>query len=160
MHEKVFPSCPRMALPMKGTGRVFLSDVLRGEPLAFESTKTLHDHLRDICDDDVVYEDDLTIAYIHRTADHGSTTHWTHKIAIALKAHVPTLLDLDVSDARETGALLRAIQAVAYKLNLFETGFEIRADILPPLQRKGYLEISVRSGKQPDDALAQVAATE
>jgi hypothetical protein len=149
-----------MALPMKGTGRVFLSDVLRGEPLAFESTKTLHDHLRDICDDDVVYEDDLTIAYIHRTADHGSTTHWTHKIAIALKAHVPTLLDLDVSDARETGALLRAIQAVAYKLNLFETGFEIRADILPPLQRKGYLEISVRSGKQPDDALAQVAATE
>ncbi len=132
---------------MKNTGRVFLSDVLRGEPLAFESTKTLDDHLSKIDAADIVYEDEHTVAYIHRDDVADPDTHWALKVAIALKKHVPTLLDLDVCDGHSTAALLRAIQAVAFKLHLYDKGFEIRSDVLPPLQRKGFLEIKVRSGK-------------
>ena len=60
---------------------------------------------------------------------------------------MPTLLDLDIVDVRTTAALLRAIQAVAFKFKLYEQGFEIRSDVLPPLQRKGFLEFKLRSGK-------------
>lgn len=132
---------------MKDTGRVYLSHVLNGDQLAFESTKTLDDHLEKIDRNDIVYEDDHAVAYVQHDADAGSQTHWSLKVAIALKGHVPTLLDLDVVDVRATAALQRAIQAVAFKFKLYEQGFEIRSDVLPPLQRKGFLEFKVRSGK-------------
>ncbi len=132
---------------MKNTGRVYLSHVLNGDPIEFDSTKTLDDHLEKIDRDDIVYEDDHAVAYLQHDADAGSDTHWQLKIAIALKGHVPTLLDLDIVDVRTTAALLRAIQAVAFKFKLYEQGFEIRSDVLPPLQRKGFLEFKLRSGK-------------
>lgn len=132
---------------MKNTGRVYLSHVLSGEPVEFESTKTLDDHLDKIDRDDIVYEDEHAVAYLQHDADVDSQTHWSVKVAIALKGHVPTLLDLDVVDVRTTAALLRAIQAVAFKLKLYDKGFEIRSDVLPPLQRKGFLEFKLRSGK-------------
>jgi hypothetical protein len=132
---------------MKSTGRVFVSHVLRGEPVAFEATKTLDDHLKKIDAEDVLYEDQHVVAYRQHDGDTGSNTGWAEKIAIALKSHVPTLLDLDAGDQRSAAALLRAIQAVAFKLKLYEKGFEIRTDVLPPLQRNGFLEIKVRSGK-------------
>jgi hypothetical protein len=133
---------------VKHNGRVFISDVLNGEPLEFESTKSLDDHLTKIDRADIVYEDEHTVAYVHDETDPGSTTKWTQHVAIALKDHVPTLLDLDVGDGRSTTALLRAIQALAFKFKLYEQGFEIRCDVLPPMQRKGYLELKVRTGKQ------------
>ena len=132
---------------MKNTGREYLSHVLSGGPIEFASTKTLDDHLDKLDRNDVVYEDDHAIAYLQHDADAGSDTHWLLKVAIALKGHVPTLLDLDIVDVRATAALLRAIQAVAFKFKLYEQGFEIRSDVLPPLQRKGFLEFKLRSGK-------------
>lgn len=136
------------AWAVKQNGRVFVSHVLRGEPLSFESTKTLDDHLAKLNHGDVVYEDAHAIAYVQHDDDPGSNTHWTQRFAVALKDHVPTLLDLDVGDGHSTAALLRAIQAVAFKFKLYEEGFEIRCDVLPPLQRKGFLEIKLRTGKQ------------
>ena len=132
---------------MKNTGRVYLSHVLNGDQLEFESTKTLDDHLDKIDRNDIVYEDDHAVAYLQHESDVGSETHWSLKVAIALKGHVPTLLDLDIVDVRMTAAILRAIQAVAFRFKLYEQGFEIRSDVLPPLQRKGFLEFKVRSGK-------------
>src|SRR5450631_2179736 len=108
---------------MKRSGRIFLSEVLRGEPVAFESTKTLDDHLERVPETDIVYEDEHTVAYVHRDADAGSDTAWALKVTVALRKHIPTLLDLDVCDQRSTGALLRAIQAVAYKFQLYDKGF-------------------------------------
>lgn len=135
---------------MKTTGRVFLSNILRGEPIVFEAAKTLDEHLEKVDRDEIVYEDEHVVAYLQRDDDAGSTSGWTHRVVIALRAHVPTLLDLDACDGRSTGALLRAIQAVAFKLRLYDAGFEIRCDVLPPLQRKGFLELKVRSGKHPE----------
>jgi hypothetical protein len=136
-----------MSSPRKNTGRVYVSDVLRGEPIAFPATKTLEDHLEKLDPGDIVYEDHDVIAYVQDDHDTGSTTEWTTRVAIALKTHVPTLLDLDVADQKSTGALLRAIQAVAFKLKLYEKGFELRTDVLPPMQRRGFVEFKVRSGK-------------
>jgi hypothetical protein len=132
---------------MKDKGRVFISHVLRGAPVAFEAAKTLDDHLKKVDRDEIVYEDEHVVAYLQHDEDAGSNTGWTEKVAIALKSHVPTLLDLDVCDQRSAAALLRAIQVVALKLQLYEKGFEVRLDVLPPLQRKGFLELKLRSGK-------------
>jgi hypothetical protein len=140
-----------MANPRRDTGRVYVSDVLRGTPLDFPATKTLEDHLKKIDRDDIVYEDHDVIAYLQHDKDTGSTTEWDIKVAIALKTHVPTLLDIDVADHHSVGALLRAIQAVAFKLKLFEKGFDLRSDVLPPLQRRGYVEFKLRSGKHKND---------
>ncbi|MGP6190381.1 MAG: hypothetical protein ACLPSH_09945 [Vulcanimicrobiaceae bacterium] len=137
---------------MKHSGRVFVSQVLRGEPITFEAAKTLDDHLKKVDRDAIVYEDAHVVAYRQHDADVGSTVGWTEKVAIALKTHVPTLLDLDVGDHHSTAALLRAIQAVALKLELYDKGFEIRSDVLPPLQRKGFLEIKVRAGKRDEQS--------
>ncbi len=144
---------------MKNTGRVFVSEVLRGAPVDFEATKTLDDHLDKTDKSDIIYEDEHVVAYRQHDEDHGSTDGWTEKVAIALKTHVPTLLDLDVADHRSTTALLRAIQAVAFKLQLYDKGFEIRSDILPPQQRKGFLEIKVRSGKHKEKPAAAAPAS-
>jgi hypothetical protein len=145
---------------VKHTGRVFLSHVLLGEAPEFPSTKTLEEHLEKIAAVDVVYEDQHTVAYVQHDDDSGSTTKWDLRVAIALKDHVPTLLDLDVGDSHTaTVALLRAIQAVAFKLKLYDKGFEIRCDVLPPSQRKGYLEIKLRSGKHGGELLAAAPGT-
>lgn len=138
------------------TGRPYLSHVLREGSLHFASSASLEEHLQRVARDDIVYEDERTVAYLQHDDDPGSTTRWSRRIVIALRTHVPTLLDLDVASLHDTAALLRAVQAVAFKLKLYEEGFEIRADVMPPLQRKGFLEIKLRSGKKvpekPDDA--------
>jgi hypothetical protein len=111
---------------------------------------------------EVVYEDDLVVAFHQAEDDYDSPQHtWRTRVVIAPKNEMHTLMDLGVADEALTTALLHGIQQVALKLNLHKEGFEIRADVLPPYQQVGYLRFKVRAGKRdrsPEEKLEHEAA--
>lgn len=71
------------------------------------------------------------------------------RVTLLTKEFVPTLMDLTVADETLNARVLHAIQQVAYRLNLQEKGFEVRAHVLPPYRHRPGLAFAIRSGKPP-----------
>lgn len=95
---------------------------------------------------EVVYEDDHVIAFEENDDDReGTAQAGERRITIAPKKHIPSLMDIDISDQQVAIHLLYAIQQVAYKLGLYKTGFEVRADVLPPYQRRPHIRLKIRT---------------
>lgn len=133
------------------TEPVRLTDVLAVAPERWPKRvrhKTLRKKLRSK-GIEVVYEDDLVVAFHQVEDDFDSPQHtWRTRVVVAPKREVHTLMDLGVADEALTTALLHGIQQVALKLGLHKEGFEIRTDCLPPYQQVGYLRFKVRAGKR------------
>ena len=112
-------------------------------------------HFREAHKHAIVYEDDDVIAVDQGEVEHpdgSSPAVWERRILLAPKAHVESLLDLDVADGRTAVALLRGIQKVALKLGLEKHGFEIALDVMPPEQHCNLLKIKIRSGEKAQKA--------
>jgi hypothetical protein len=139
-----------------------VSDVLRGAPLEWPKRGTLHSLLKKLTGAEaesgaaleVVYEDDLVVAFHEVDPDEDAAHKWAVRVTVAPKHHRSTLLDLGIQDQQLTAALLNGVQQAALKLRLHETGFELFAGVLPPFQRNAYMTFHIRAGKheQPPQA--------
>jgi histidine triad (HIT) family protein len=96
--------------------------------------------------DEVVYEDDQVFAFQHRI-DPSREEWWETHVVIIPKRWVPTLLDLGVGDVKLWCAMVEGIQKVALKLGLYETGFQLRAGVLPPYQHTEHIHVHILAGK-------------
>jgi histidine triad (HIT) family protein len=96
--------------------------------------------------DEVVYEDDDVFAFRHRI--HEEDEHyWEIHVVVIPKKWIPTLLDMSLGDDHIWLKLLGAIQKIAFALKLYETGFKIRAGVLPPYQHTEHVHIHILAGK-------------
>ena len=58
-------------------------------------------------------------------------------------------MDLGVADEQLGAKILNGIQQAAFRLGLEKKGFEVRAHVYPPMQRRPELAFKIRSGKPP-----------
>jgi histidine triad (HIT) family protein len=101
-----------------------------------------------------VYETDEVVAF-RAPKGHRNKKYDQHLIVIP-KRHVETLLDLGPADASLANSLLEAIQAAASACGLDQSGFFVRANVLPPYQGTGHLHIHLLSGRREKKAKGQV----
>jgi diadenosine tetraphosphate (Ap4A) HIT family hydrolase len=138
-----------------GNGKVHLSDVVAKSPIQWP--KKAVDWEEAVRGAEIVYEDHHVVAFHETEDDPQESAREAGEVRITLmpKRHVQSLADLSVADEELNAALLFGIQQVAYKLDLQNKGFEVRAHVLPPYQHRPGLVYKIRSGKPPkktDDA--------
>jgi histidine triad (HIT) family protein len=96
--------------------------------------------------DEIVYQDDDVFAFRHRV--HEDLPHyWEFHVVVIPKRWVPTLLDMNLGDEGLWLKLIGAIQKIALANGLYETGFMIRAGVLPPFQHTEHVHIHILAGK-------------
>jgi histidine triad (HIT) family protein len=96
--------------------------------------------------DEIVYQDDDVFAFRHRV--HEDLPHyWEFHVVVIPKRWVPTLLDMTLGDEVIWLKLLGAIQKIAFANGLYESGFMIRAGVLPPYQHTEHVHIHILAGK-------------
>lgn len=133
----------------KSQGVISTVDVLRGEPITWPKPDGHFDILRYIQEvgASVIFEDSHVIAF---EVDDDEREHAIEpaerRITIAPKKRLASLLDLGVAEVQLSAHLLFALQQVAFQLNLQQTGFEVRCNVLPPYQRRPHLSLQVRTG--------------
>ena len=127
---------------------VQLTEVLRGGKVQWDKPKhrDVMEHIRSH-NPEIIYEDEHVIAYIDDEDSREEPAQAGEKrISISPKNSPPSLMDLDITDAKVATHLLFAIQQVTYKLGLYKTGFEIRANVLPPYQQNPFIKLKIRTG--------------
>jgi hypothetical protein len=132
----------------KPDGAISLCEVLNGGPVAWPNPSE-PDIMRHVekTGAKIIYEDQHVVAFEEDDDDREEPKGADEqRITIAPKKSVPSLLDLDVTDSQMAAHLLYAIQQVAFKLGLQNHGFEIRANVLPPYQRRPQLRLKIRMG--------------
>lgn len=125
-----------------------VTEVLLGHPVAWPkpASKTAVEHVQN-SGAEVIYEDDDVIAYFDDDdAREGTAAPGERRISISPKNSPPSLMDIDISDGRVATQLLYAVQQVTFKLGLHKTGFEIRANVLPPYQERPFIRLKIRTG--------------
>lgn len=129
--------------------KIHLSDIVAKSPIKWP--KKAEDWEEAVKDAEVIYEDRQVVAFHETEDDPQESPRETGEIRVTImpKRHVQSLLDLSVADEELNAALLFGIQQVAYKLNLQNEGFEVRAHVLPPYQHRPGLTYKIRSGKPP-----------
>jgi hypothetical protein len=128
---------------------VSIAELLRGEPIAWPRPDPHFDVMKHIAEAGavVVFEDEHVVAYENDDDEReGTIAEGERRLTIAPKNPVQSLLDIGIADAQLTAHLLFALQQVAYKLGLHETGFEVRSNVLPPYQRRPHLSLQIRTG--------------
>lgn len=150
---------PRLtSCPVSKNGRaaaVFLSDLL-SKSGSVEWPKKAKDWDKIVRDSQVIYEDDHVIAF----HDPDDSPHESPRIegeirvTVLPKDAVPTLMDLSVSHESLNARMLFAVQQVAYRLGLQNTGFELRSHVMPPYQHRPGYALHIRAGKPPAKAPA------
>jgi hypothetical protein len=132
----------------KNRTSVSITELLRGTSVAWPSDKTHHDVMSDVAATKavVVFEDHHVVAF-ENSADKPENPmgQTERRFTIAPKKVVPSLLDIGIADAELIAHLLFAIQQVTYKLSLHRTGFEVRANVLPPYQHRPYFSFELRT---------------
>lgn len=126
-----------------------LSDLLARGPVAWP--KKPEDWQRVVRDAQVVHEDEHVVAF-HDPEDAAHESQRVPgeiRVTILSKRFVPSLMDLTVTDESLNAHMLHAIQQVAYRLDLQNHGFEVRAHVLPPYQHRPGLAFKLRAGKPP-----------
>lgn len=125
------------------------ADVLGAEPRWLKDPK---DWEKLVADNEVVYEDRHVVVFHdpedeeHESARVPGETRLT---LLSKKDGVESLLDLSVADETLNAAILHGIQQAAFRLGLQNKGFEVRAHVYPPLQRRPELAFKIRAGKPP-----------
>ena len=123
---------------------------------AVEWPKKAKDWTRAVAGSEVVYEDRFVIAF-HDPEDsphESARVPGEIRITILPKEFVPSLMDLNVTHEDLNAQMLYAVQQVAYKLNLQNEGFEVRAHVLPPYQHRSGYALRIRAGKVPSKSSA------
>lgn len=131
------------------TKELRLSDLLARGAVAWP--KKPKDWEKVVRDGEIVYEDDHVVAFHDpEDAPHESPRAPDEtRITILSKRFIPSLMDLTVADEQLNAHMLHAIQQVAYRLDLADKGFEVRAHVLPPYQHRPGLAFKIRAGKPP-----------
>ncbi len=124
------------------------SDILGGAPEWPKEPKAW-DKL--VGDSDVIYEDGDVVVF-HDPVDEDDESERTEteiRATLLSKKHVHSLMDLGVADEQLGAKILNGIQQAAFRLGLEKKGFEVRAHVYPPMQRRPELAFKIRSGKPP-----------
>ncbi len=124
------------------------ADVLGGAP---EWTKEAKPWDKVVGDNEVVYEDSHVVVFHDPDDEEQESQREPGELRLTLiaKRHVHSLMDLGVSDETLNAAILHGIQQTALRLGLQKQGFEVRAHVYPPLQRRPELAYKIRAGKPP-----------
>lgn len=131
---------------------VTAADVLGAEPTWPKEPK---DWEQIVGDSEVVYEDRHVVVFYDPVDEEHESQRTAGEIRLTLlskKAGVDTLMDLNVADETLNAAILHGIQQAALRLSLEKKGFEVRAHIYPPLQRRPEVAFKIRAGKPPKKA--------
>lgn len=126
------------------------ADVLGAQP---QWTKEPKDWEKQVDDNEIVYEDRHVVVFHDPIDDEHESERAPGEIRLTLlskKEGVESLMDLGVSDETLNAAILHGIQQAALRLGLEKTGFEVRAHVYPPLQRRPELAFKIRAGKPPN----------
>lgn len=108
-------------------------------------------------DNEVVYEDHHVVVFHDPEDEEHESRRAPGEIRLTLlskKEGVETLMDLGVADETLNAAFLHGIQQAALILGLEKQGFEVRAHIYPPLQRRPAVAFKIRAGKPPKKSAA------
>jgi hypothetical protein len=124
-------------------------DVLGAEP---HWPKDARDWEKLAAGNEVVYEDRHVVVFHDPEDDEHESERAVGEIRLTLlskKEGVESLMDLGVADETLNAAVLHGIQQAAFRLGLEKKGFEVRAHVYPPLQRRPELAFKIRAGKPP-----------
>ncbi len=129
------------------------SDILGGPP---EWPKDSRSWDKVVGDNEIIYEDDHVVVFHDPVDDEDESAREDQEIRATLisKRHVHSLMDLGVGDEQLSAHILNGVQQAAYRLGLHKKGFEIRAHVYPPMQRRPELAFKIRAGKPPHKANA------
>lgn len=125
------------------------ADVLGAEPRWPKEPKEWE---KLVADNEIVYEDHHVVVFHDPIDEEHESRRVSGEVRLTLlskKEGVDSLMDLGVSDETINAAILYGIQQAAYRLGLEKKGFEVRAHIYPPLQRRPELAFKIRAGKPP-----------
>jgi hypothetical protein len=127
------------------------SDILSG-PLDWPKDAKSWDKI--VGDNEIIFEDSHVVVF-HDPVDEADESERTPdevRATLLCKKHVHSLMDLGVADEQLNAKILHGIQQAAYRLGLEKKGFEVRAHVYPPMQRRPELAFKIRSGKPPNKA--------
>jgi hypothetical protein len=129
------------------------SDILGGPP---EWPKDSRAWDKVVGDNEIIYEDDHVVVFHDPVDEEDESVREDQEIRATLisKRHVHSLMDLGVGDEQLSAHILNGVQQAAYRLGLHKKGFEIRAHVYPPMQRRPELAFKIRAGKPPHKANA------
>jgi hypothetical protein len=129
------------------------SDILGGQP---DWPKEAKPWDKIVGDSEIIYEDSHVVVFHDPVDDENESARAPEEIRATLlcKKHVHSLMDLGVADELLNAKILHGIQQAAYRLGLEKKGFEVRAHVYPPMQRRPELAFKIRSGKTPQKASA------
>jgi diadenosine tetraphosphate (Ap4A) HIT family hydrolase len=142
-------------MPKNGRSQqVLVSDLLNRGGVVWP--KKAKDWQKAIGDAEVVYEDNHVIAFHDpEDAPHESArAEGEIRVTLLPKQPVATLMDLNVTHEELNARMLYGVQQVAYKLNLQNEGFEVRAHVLPPYQHRAGYALRIRAGKTPTKSMS------
>ncbi|HEY1655783.1 MAG TPA: hypothetical protein VGF86_11765 [Candidatus Tumulicola sp.] len=124
------------------------SDILSGPP---EWPKEPRSWDKLVGDSDVIYEDADIVVFHDPVDEEDESERLETEIRATLlsKKHVHSLMDLGVADEQLSAKILHGIQQAAFRLGLEKQGFEVRAHVYPPMQRRPELAFKIRAGKPP-----------
>ena len=125
------------------------ADVLGAEPRWPKDAKAWENL---VGDSEIVYDDKHVVVFHDPVDEEHESERVTGEIRLTLlskKEGVDSLMDLGVADEALNAAILHGIQQAAYRLGLEKKGFEVRAHVYPPLQRRPELAFKIRAGKPP-----------
>jgi hypothetical protein len=101
---------------------------------------------------EVVYDDRHVVVFHDPEDEEHESARLAGEIRLTLlskKDDVDSLMDLGIADETLNAAILHGIQQAALRLGLEKKGFEVRAHVYPPLQRRPVLAFKIRAGKPP-----------
>jgi|ERR1700729_1181189 len=125
------------------------ADMLGAEP---RWPKDAKDWEKLVAGNEVIYEDRHVVVFHDPEDEEHESERSEGEIRLTLlskKEGVESLMDLSVADQTLNAAILHGIQQAAYRLGLEKKGFEVRAHVYPPLQRRPELAFKIRAGKPP-----------
>jgi hypothetical protein len=131
-----------------GKSIVSPSDILGGQP---EWPKDAKPWDKVVGDNEIIFEDSHVVVFHDPVDEADESPREVAEIRATLlsKKHMHSLMDLGVSDEQLSAKILHGIQQAAYRLGLESKGFEVRAHVYPPMQRRPELAFKLRSGKPP-----------
>jgi hypothetical protein len=131
-----------------GKSIVSPSDILGGQP---EWPKDAKPWDKVVGDNEIIFEDSHVVVFHDPVDETDESPREAAEIRATLlsKKHMHSLMDLGVSDEQLSAKILHGIQQAAYRLGLESKGFEVRAHVYPPMQRRPELAFKLRSGKPP-----------
>ncbi|HEV3090201.1 MAG TPA: hypothetical protein VGX91_02035 [Candidatus Cybelea sp.] len=135
--------------------RVAPPEVLGAAPRWLKERRTWD---RVVAGNSVVYEDHHVVVFHDPVDEEHESPRTAGEVRLTLltkRDDVDSLMHLSVADETLSAAILHGIQQAALRLGLERHGFEVRAHVYPPLQRRPELAFKIRSGRVPKNGVSQ-----